>query len=215
MEIKITSCSSFDILKPISIFLSQNPSIGKIKEDRDISTKKIQTGGEKEKEEEKENITGTPIYHFSKFMDTLLSRKQTEDQTNKQVYNSLFPNTTKPTTTTKINTTPITTKSIVNNIDERENSLEREKIPSPSPSPSPSSSPSPSPSTSPSPSPSPSTSPSTSTSPTKKIHTIINPPIIKSIFIEIHTKKLDKLKAIKGTKLYYLAQRNGKCTSFI
>jgi len=193
MEIKITSCSSFDILKPISIFLSQNPSIGKIKEEREISTKKIQTGGEKEKEEEKENITGTPIYHFSKFMDTLLSRKQTEDQTNKQVYNSLFPNTTKTTTTTKINTTPITTKSIVNNIDERENSLEREKIPSPSPSPS----------------------TSTSTSPTKKIHTIINPPIIKSIFIEIHTKKPDKLKAIKGTKLYYLAQRNGKCTSFI
>jgi hypothetical protein len=186
MEIKITSCSSFDILKPISIFLSQNPSIGKIKEEpslRDISRKKIQTGGEKE--EEKQNITGTPIYHFSKFMDTLLSRKQTEDK-NKEVHDSLFPNTT--TNTTKINSIK-SIKSInsikTNNMDKRENSLEREKIPSTIPI------------------------------PIKKIHPIINPPIIKSIFIEIHTNKPDKLKAIKGTKLYYLAQRNGKCTSFV
>jgi len=180
MEIKITSCSSFDILKPISIFLSQNPSIGKIKEGREISTTKIQTGGQKE--EEKQNITGTPIYHFSKFMDTLLSRKQTENHKNKEVHESLFP-------TTKPKTNDIPQKSIdtikTNNMDKRENSLDREKIPNPS------------------------------TIPIKKIYPIINPPIVKSIFIDIHTDKPDKLKAIKGTKLYYLAQRNGKCTNFV
>jgi hypothetical protein len=194
MEIKITSCSSFDILKPISIFLSQNPSIGKIKEDpslRNIPTKKIQTGGEKEKEKEKQNITGTPIYHFSKFMDTLLSRKQTENHKNKEVYNSLFPTTTTTTTTTppKTNINTIPPKSIdsikTNNMDKRENSLDREKIANPS------------------------------TITIKKIYPIINPPIVKSIYIDIHTDKPDKLKAIKGTKLYYLAQRNGKCTNFV
>ena len=197
MEIKITSCSSFDILKPISIFLSQNPSIGKIRDGPSIgkirdnigdessfyppnSTKKIQLGGEKE--EEKENIAATPIYHFSKFMDKLLSRKQTEDHKNKEVYNSLFPTTkTKPEPKTNnipkksISLSSITTTSESESESEKkENSLHREKI-----------------------------------------KPISNPPIIKSIFIEIHTNKPDKLKAIKGTKLYFLGQRNGKCTSFV
>jgi len=194
-EIPLSSCSNLHLFQQLQIFLQQNNI--PIQITTSILPTTSQTGGANPEQESKSIIyqSGyTPFTLFQGFMDKLFLQKQhenTEDTKNKQLLDSIFSKDKSK----KEMIQSLQTLSKNTSREEEEPSREKEEEPTKK------------------------IEPSKEEEPSKKKKRIssLESDATKTLYMHIKTNLPNPIESIKGTKLYYLYQRqqNTQCAQFV
>jgi hypothetical protein len=194
LEIPLTSCSNLHLFKQLQIFLQQNNIPIEITTSISISIPTQTGGGDSEKEKEKEKEKSlvyqseySPFTIFQSFMDRFFLQKQHENIEDTKNKQLLDSIFSKDKSKKEI-IHSLQTLSNKYSRDETESKEEKEPEPEPSKE--------------------------KEKEPKKKITTIDD---TKTLYMHIKTNHTNPIESIRGTKLYYLYQRqqNAQCAQFV